>query len=88
MAILNDKMIAKKYVSGENTYKIGQELGISYETVRKILHRVGILIRPRNIRQRMYQCNHRCFRDKTVDSMYYAGLLMADGNIRRDGMMV
>jgi hypothetical protein len=84
----NDRVIVKEYLSGRNTYEIGRDLGISYETVRRILHRTGTPIRPRSFRNRVYKCDHKCFAKKTVDSMYYAGLLMADGNIRRDGMML
>jgi len=88
MKTLDNEMIAKRYLAGENTYKLGRNLGVSYETIRTRLHEMGIPIRTSSVRRRIYQCNHGCFTEKTINSMYYAGLLMADGNIRKDGRMV
>lgn len=85
---MNNEEIAQRYLLGENTFEIGRSLGVSHETIRRRLHDFGVIIRSRSLRQRKYDCNHFCFRDITIESMYYAGLLMADGNIAINKQMV
>jgi len=76
-----------RYVLGETANQIGQSFGLSGETIRSVLRHAG-KIRSRSEWTRRYSVNHNCFDSITVDSMYYAGLLMADGNVAKNGRMV
>lgn len=81
------ELVISRYDLGETADKIGQSLGFTGETIRCVLRRVGKM-RSRSEWTRRYSINHNCFDCITVDSMYYAGLLMADGNITKDKTMV
>ena len=85
---LSEKSILERYLKGETTTSIGLSDGRSGETIRQIVMRNGGNIRCKSERSRRYSVNESCFDSFNADSMYYAGLLMADGNITKDGSMV
>ena len=79
--------VIKRYASGENANQIGKFFGMSGEAVRVVVRRYGKM-RSRPEWSRIYQVDHSCFDGANPDSMYYAGLIMADGNIAKNGKMV
>ena len=81
------ELIILRYDLGETADKIGQSFGFTGETIRRVLRHIGKM-RSRPEWTRRYSVNHNCFDSITIDSMYYAGLLMADGNITKDQTMV
>jgi intein/homing endonuclease len=69
------------YRSGESTSKIAERFEVAGETIRKWLHKESVEIRSKSIRSKIYSCDESSFSRATNESAYYAGFLMADGNI-------
>lgn len=85
MAKLSNEELKQMYLSGKNSAQIAEFLGVQISTVTERLRKVNTPMRSRSQRQRKYDANHACFQDYSVESMYFAGLLMADGYIRIKG---
>jgi hypothetical protein len=74
---------AKRYLAGENTQEIGRSIKVTGETVRRWLEALGVPRRTLAERNRKYECNEVAFEVLTPTAAYYAGLLMADGWVRK-----
>jgi hypothetical protein len=72
-----------RYQNGESTSQIGRTIGLTSETIRRWLSEEGIPRRSRSIRSRKYSYRTSAFGGDTPEDAYYAGLLMADGNVSR-----
>jgi len=77
----------QRYERGEATTRIGRDFGVAAETIRVWLKKAGIARRSRSERSRKYQYRHDAFEKMEPLTAYWAGLLMADGSISRDGLV-
>ena len=88
MHTVSDTELGERYTAGEDIMQLGRSLGISRETVRCRLHKLGVKFRSQSERQQIYTCDAAKFEDPTPEAMYFAGLLMADGNIGKSEKIV
>jgi len=72
---------ARLYLAGENTIIIADHFGVHAETIRCWLHQESVKVRARWERSRKYSYRPDAFSIIDAESAYYAGLMMADGNI-------
>lgn len=72
-----------RYLNGEDTQRIARSFLISGETVRCWLKEMGVTRRNTGDRNRIYTYDANSFKIPNIDSAYFAGLLLADGNINK-----
>ena len=77
-----------RYLLGENTTELGRSYRVAGETVRNWLAAAGVSRRSRAELNRLYSYRLKAFQERTVEAAYYAGLLMADGNITHNKRML
>lgn len=78
----------RRYLEGENTRQLGRSFGVSAETVRVWLAESFVPRRSRSERFKRYEYRHDAFDSPTPEAAYWAGLLMADGNVNeKDGLL-
>lgn len=70
-----------RYLAGETTQEISRSFGLSSETVRSWLSKQGVKRRRASFYLKKYDYDHNAFNVDSPESFYYAGFLMADGNI-------
>lgn len=74
------------YIRGISSEDIGPYLGISPDTVRRILKEYGINIRPDTLNKRKYKIPLNYFEAiDTQEKAYFLGLLYADGSVSEKG---
>jgi len=74
--------------AGETTTQIARRFRVSGETVRQWLMVLGVTRRSRAERFRKYHHRGDAFSKPTPTTAYFAGLLLADGNVQpRDGLV-
>ena len=83
MNAMQTTMAGCLYKEGKNTSEIGRILNISKETARHWVINSGTEIRSRKERQQSYKRNSNAFSIISPRSAYYAGFIMADGNISK-----
>lgn len=77
-----EKIITEDYLSGHNSYKLGQKYGLCEETIRNIVRRNGGKIRSVSQSRKVYSINENYFQIiDTEEKAYFLGLLFADGYI-------
>lgn len=81
MANISDFVLIESYKKHQSIRKVGLELGISHETARYKLKKLGVLNKPI-----VYTCNEDFFAQYTPESFYWAGFIAADGCVKlKDG---
>jgi len=80
-----EKKICDRYLRGEGSTTIARSLNTTDGTICNILRRNKITMRKRGESNRLYSLNENAFSKITDESAYWAGFLMADGNIRYKG---
>lgn len=76
--------ITTRYLAGETTKRIARSFGVTGETVRIWLKLAGIDRRTRGA-EKQYEYDRLAFSVLCPEAAYWAGLLMADGNVSCDG---
>jgi transposase-like protein len=73
---------------GASASDIARKFIVSAETVRQWLKKLQVPRRSRSEQHTKYQHRSDAFSKNTPDTAYYAGLLMADGNVQpKDGLL-
>lgn len=73
--------IVKKYVSGTSMTELTKEFSLHRSTLQKILLRHDVKLHKN---KSQIKCNKRFFKTYTNESCYWAGFILADGNIRKN----
>lgn len=71
--------VARRYVAGENVYRLSEEYGITRAAIRGNARRRGTIFPDRTSRR--YSVNQAAFDELTPETSYWIGFLMADGNV-------
>lgn len=74
--------IVSRYLSGESTRTIARDLGVGYGLIGNRLREWGVKLRNPSFMPR-YDIQHDAFDLLSEESMYFCGLLAADGNVCR-----
>lgn len=74
------KYMIDSYEGGKSTTKLAKEFNVEDATISSLLHK-HIKLRTRGDSNRKYTLNYDAFAEMTPESSYWAGFLMADGNI-------
>ena len=77
MYVIDKEKLILSYEKYQSVRKVGLDLGISHETARYKLKKLGILNKP--IR---YKCNEDFFKQNTLESLYWSGFMAADGCVK------
>lgn len=87
---LNEKQIIDDYISGKSLKQISDSVKTAPLTVRKLLARNGVEIRPKHLSNRTHKKCHtlnldyfKCINSK--DKAYWLGVIVSDGTIQKDG---
>lgn len=78
-------IIIKQYLRGRSTCQISKDYQVSDGCISYILQQNGVTLRKRGEANRQYTVNQKAFSEITPASCYWAGFLMADGNICNKG---
>lgn len=83
--ILDNKSIVNNYLSGETIEKISKDLNVSHWIISRILAEEKIEIR----KNRKYFFDESCMEELDEEwKAYFLGLLLADGCIRKDSLVI
>lgn len=77
----DEDYIVAEYVKGKTQKQLADELGTYNTTIRRILLRKGIRVRPQSEVRRTLHCNPF---NGSYDSDYYLGYIAADGCVHAD----
>jgi hypothetical protein len=82
------KFLIQLYKEGYALSRLAREYGVSYRTIKKLLIANNVQIRTRRRRNLQNAKNpswESAFKQPTREALYWAGFLMADGSIIRQG---
>jgi intein-encoded DNA endonuclease-like protein len=78
---VEEQEICRRYLSNESSLKIAKDFKCSKYAILQILKRNSVDRRTTSEACRIYSINESVFEENTEGSMYWAGFLMADGNL-------
>ncbi len=78
------KTAVRLYRRGYSSIEIGRRFKVTGQSVRRWLKIAGVEMRSRVETARRFSYDHDAFAAESLEAAYYAGLLMADGNVRVD----
>lgn len=79
--------IVQEYKNGKPITKIKNDYPISQDTVCNYLEEKGISRNRNNIDERKHNINDDVFKELDDQTCYWIGFLLADGNVRKDGVV-
>ena len=75
------EQLQESYERLQSVRKVGVEFGFSGETIRAFMHEYGLAMLRSNAQ--VHTCNHEFFATDTEGSFYLAGLMAADGCVKK-----
>lgn len=79
-----DNEICRLYKSGFTGDEVAEKIGCSQSSVMRVLKRNEVKRRSLSSYARKYELNHSAFKEVDDETAYWAGFLMADGNVDGD----
>ena len=77
--------LVAEYMSGKTTYELGAKHQISASVIGKVLKENGVKLRPSSVTSKIYYIDEHVYDEiDTEEKAYFLGLLLADGNSRKD----
>jgi hypothetical protein len=86
MRVLTDEQeaeIVRRYATGEGSYKIAKDYPVAYSSIKRVLKRRKVKLRPVHESHRKYNCDFNYFHViDTEPKAYWLGFFAADGHVR------